>query len=45
MLALSGQNIDEFMKEMEVVQRKREQDRTSDNSTKGNTEEDAEGSK
>uniref|UniRef100_A0A6M2DNR6 Putative ww domain-binding protein 11 n=1 Tax=Xenopsylla cheopis TaxID=163159 RepID=A0A6M2DNR6_XENCH len=42
MLALSGQNIDEFMKEMEVVQRKREQDRTSDNSTKGNTEEDAE---
>lgn len=30
MLALSGQNIDEFMKEMEVVHKKREQDRATE---------------
>lgn len=30
MLALSGQNIDDFMKEMEEVHRKRERDRAAD---------------
>lgn len=30
MLALSGQNIDEFMKEMEEVHKKRERDRAAD---------------
>lgn len=39
MLALSGQNIDEFMKEMEVVQRKREQDRNNDSNARTDSEE------
>lgn len=30
MLAISGQNIDEFMKEMENVQKKKEQERAAD---------------
>lgn len=30
MLALSGQNIDDFMKEMEEVHKKRERDRAAD---------------